>query len=545
RPDAGLIQVQPVGVGNPTCRDEEVRSREDARRTLGGMEGQFDPAAGAPPDALDLGFHEHFHPILAQDLRHFLGDIGILAGQQLLPPLHDRHPAAEPAEHLPELEPDVAAAHDQEVLGNLAQIHDRRRVQGGNAVEAGHRGLGRPGPRVNEDEVGGESPDAAVVQPDLQRLGPAEDRLPHDQVDARGAQDPLPAAAPPPDDRPLPLADPGLVDTDGTGAHPVVASPPGQIGDAGARHHRLRGGAALVDARAPDMLSLDHGGLPAGPNQALCERSAGLAGTDDDRIVPLGACLQRHVSSIPRTNGTRCLDIPAAIAHDTRQGKGAAHGNPAGGTPGGGLMSQDHRPPRIRTWIFRIALAAIAIAILLMVRYFYYAAGHPSTDDAFVQGDTVLISAKISGRVSQVLVEGDQRVTKEQLLVVLDPTDAQIEVRQAEAALAAAKTQVMQAQAALQSAEAQATAAAADVKTATSAIAAARAARDRTQRDYARSRELVAQGAIGPQQLDADHAAADVAEAQYQSALTQLTSATDGARSGFAVVKQREAQVAA
>ena len=208
-------------------------------------------------------------------------------------------------------------------------------------------------------------------------------------------------------------------------------------------------------------------------------------------------------------------------------------------------MPQDHPPPRIRAWIFRIALAAIAIAIILTVRYFYYAAGHPSTDDAFVQGDTVLISAKISGRVSQVLIEGDQRVTKEQLLVVLDPTDAQIEVRQAEAALAAAKTQVMQAQAALQSAEAQATAAAADVKTATSAIAAARAARDRTQRDYARSRELVAQGAIGPQQLDADHAAADVAEAQYQSALTQLTSTTDGARSGFAVVKQREAQVAA
>ena len=91
-------------------------------------------------------------------------------------------------------------------------------------------------------------------------------------------------------------------------------------------------------------------------------------------------------------------------------------------------MSQDHRPPRIRTWIFRIALAVIAIAILLTVRYFYYAADHPSTDDAFVQGDTVLISAKISGRVSQVLVEGDQRVTKGQLLVVLDPIDAQIEV---------------------------------------------------------------------------------------------------------------------
>ena len=306
-------------------------------------------------------------------------------------------------------------------------------------------------------------------------------------------------------------------------------------------------------------------------------------------------------------------------------------------------MSQDHPPPRIRAWIFRIALAAVAIAVLLTVRYFYYAAGHPSTDDAFVQGDTVLISAKISGRVSQALVEGDQRVTKGQLLVVLDPIDAQIEVRQAEAALAAAKTQVVQAQAALaaqqvqtvaslaqaqaadqaagahvpqaqttvtwqeqqlvaqrdqavaalQSAVAQATAAAAQVKTATASITAARAARDRAQRDYARSQELVAQGAIGTQQLDADRAAAEVAEAQYQSAVAQLAAAVEqqqaavaqvavaranldlvraneaqvpirqqdvasaiaqqhqtaagieNARSGFAVVKQREAQVAA
>jgi len=303
---------------------------------------------------------------------------------------------------------------------------------------------------------------------------------------------------------------------------------------------------------------------------------------------------------------------------------------------------RNHRA-RVRTWVFRIALLAIVAAALLTIRYFRYAAAHPSTDDAFVQGDMVLISSKIFGRVSQVLVQGDQVVKKGQLLVTLDPIDAQIAVRQAEAALAAAKTQVAQAQAALvaqqsqttaavaqaqaadvaagahipqsqtevsmqqqqlvaqraqanaalKSAQAQATAAAAQVKTASGAVQAALAARDRTQKDYMRSRELVSQGAIGAQQLDADKAAADVAAAQYGSAVASLAAANeqlraagsqvgvaranldlivadqaqvqikqqdvasaiaqraqtvagiDSAKSGFALVKQREAQVAA
>ncbi|HLW60361.1 MAG TPA: HlyD family secretion protein [bacterium] len=315
-----------------------------------------------------------------------------------------------------------------------------------------------------------------------------------------------------------------------------------------------------------------------------------------------------------------------------------------GGTPEGQTTGARSRSPsRLRTWAFRIALVAIAIAVFMTIRYFTYAATHPSTDDAFVQGSTVSISSKIFGRVSQVLVQGDQRVSAGQPLVVLDPTDAQIEVQQAEAALIAATTQVAQAQAALtaqrsetagavaqaqaadaaagtrvpqsqtevsllkqqltaqraqtaaglQGAEAQATAAAAQVATAGAAVQAARAARDRAEKDYARSQTLVAQGAIGAQQLDADKAAADVTAAQYDSTLAQLSAANDqlraaraqvgvakaaleiiiadqaqveikqqdvagaiaqrtqaaagveSARSGFAVVRQREAQVAA
>ena len=40
--------------------------------------------------------------------------------------LDDRDLAAEPAEHLPELQPDVAPAEDDQVLRERAQLHDRR-----------------------------------------------------------------------------------------------------------------------------------------------------------------------------------------------------------------------------------------------------------------------------------------------------------------------------------------------------------------------------------------------------------------------------------
>ena len=99
--------------------------------------------------------------------------------------------------------------------------------------------------------------------------------------------------------------------------------------------------------------------------------------------------------------------------------------------------------------MFGVALLAIVLAAGYITRYFSYAADHPSTDDAYVQGDSVTISAKVSGRIGRVLVRGYQSVRKGQLLVELDPVDIAISVQQAEASLAAARTGVQQAQAAV------------------------------------------------------------------------------------------------
>jgi membrane fusion protein, multidrug efflux system len=260
---------------------------------------------------------------------------------------------------------------------------------------------------------------------------------------------------------------------------------------------------------------------------------------------------------------------------------------------------------RARTWALGLILAVVGAAVFYTVRYFTYAGAHPSTDDAYVQGDTTIISAKVFGRVSRVRVRGYEHVQKGQMLVELDPVDAQIAVHQAEAALTSTETQVAQAQAALiaqeaqttaalaqaraadtaaqahipqaqisvtlqegqllaqldqaqaalgsaeaqtLSARAQATAAAAQVRTARADVAAAQAARERSQRDYARSQALVAQGAIATQQLDTDKTNFEVADASYQAALAKLVAAQDqqrAAASQVAVFEHAAAQARA
>src|SRR5262249_44853612 len=132
---------------------------------------------------------------------------------------------------------------------------------------------------------------------------------------------------------------------------------------------------------------------------------------------------------------------------------------PDGGLPDGSAGGErgDQSPPRrdrggrsrTRTWAFGLAIIATIAAVAYAFRYFAYAGTHPSTDDAYVQGDSTIISAKISGRVSRVLVHGYQQVHQGDRLVELDPIDAEIAVQQAQAGLQAAQTRVSQAAAAL------------------------------------------------------------------------------------------------
>lgn len=228
------------------------------------------------------------------------------------------------------------------------------------------------------------------------------------------------------------------------------------------------------------------------------------------------------------------------------------------GTPNGAV---GRSRPRARRWLFGAIVAVIVAGVLYTVHHFSYAGTHPTTDDAFVQGDTAIVSAKVFGRVSRVFMRGYQLVHKGEPLVELDPVDARIAAQQARASLEAAQTRVRQAEAALAAqqhqasaalAQAQAVQAAADARVpqsrtavtledqtvresisgaraqlsaATAQVTSARSNLDKSRNDLTRARELLAEGAIAWQQVDQAQAAYDAAAAQERSAIEAVTQA--------------------
>src|SRR5579871_5754838 len=84
-------------------------------------------------------------------------------------------------------------------------------------------------------------------------------------------------------------------------------------------------------------------------------------------------------------------------------------------------------------------------ALLLLVLgaggYFLwtYLSSYESTDDAQIDGHVDAISARITGHVSDVLVEDAQVVKAGDILLKIDPKDYQVAVEQAEANLADAE----------------------------------------------------------------------------------------------------------
>ena len=122
-----------------------------------------------------------------------------------------------------------------------------------------------------------------------------------------------------------------------------------------------------------------------------------------------------------------------------------------GGDKEGGDKKEDEKekkPPlkqRVGAWLkgHPIATVLIAFGVIVLVVgliwLIHYLNSYTDTDDAFVDGHTDPISARISGIVSQVYVEDTWRVRKGQLLVVLDPRDNQVSKEQASANYAQAQ----------------------------------------------------------------------------------------------------------
>jgi len=159
---------------------------------------------------------------------------------------------------------------------------------------------------------------------------------------------------------------------------------------------------------------------------------------------------------------------------------------------------------RKRNFIIFILILVLAAAGCL-TWYFLYARFYESTDDAYVNGNQVALTPQINGTVTQVTADEGDFVEKGQPLVLLDPSDTQIALQQAEASLANTVRQVRGLYSTADNYRAQ--------------VAAKQVALQTAQNDYARRQKIFSTGAIAAEDLS--HYRDAVASAQSDLAAAQ------------------------
>jgi membrane fusion protein (multidrug efflux system) len=97
-----------------------------------------------------------------------------------------------------------------------------------------------------------------------------------------------------------------------------------------------------------------------------------------------------------------------------------------------------------RRILLLIAAVFIIVGALWAVYYVLVLAKRERTDDAYVNGNKVVISAQVSGTVIAVLTDDTQLVNAGQVLVRLDPIDSQVALTRAASSLGQAVRQIRQ-----------------------------------------------------------------------------------------------------
>jgi membrane fusion protein (multidrug efflux system) len=102
---------------------------------------------------------------------------------------------------------------------------------------------------------------------------------------------------------------------------------------------------------------------------------------------------------------------------------------------------KENLPPRIRkrTFLLLLVVAFVGVGIYFGVQWLIFRWHYVSTDDAQVKGNLISLSAKVSGRITQLLVEEGDAVVPGQVIVQLEKEDYAAAQAQARANLEMAK----------------------------------------------------------------------------------------------------------
>lgn len=145
-----------------------------------------------------------------------------------------------------------------------------------------------------------------------------------------------------------------------------------------------------------------------------------------------------------------------------------------------------------------IPLFVIILALAILAWYWYIGMrDYVSTDDAYIDGNRVSISAKLTGRIDKLLVDEGDTVRQNQVLVYIDDSDLRAQEAQSKAALTLAQAN----------------------------ISLARVNLDKAQTDLRRAQEQFKENIIPREQLDHAQSEFESAQARHTISLAQVAAA--------------------
>jgi len=214
--------------------------------------------------------------------------------------------------------------------------------------------------------------------------------------------------------------------------------------------------------------------------------------------------------------------------------------------------------PKKRSKVFLIILIVMILGGgWFGISKYIHAQHHEETDDAQVEADIIPVIPRVSGYVEEVRVKDNQLVKKGDTLIILDGRDYQIQLDQAEAALATAKSNVASSKANTAAVRSGIASSKVGVATVDAQIAAAKVNLTRASQDFARYQNLIKDHSITEQQFEQAQAAKELAERQLDileqqkkqassqtgvvTSQTQATAVSVGVAESM--VKQREVEV--
>ena len=203
----------------------------------------------------------------------------------------------------------------------------------------------------------------------------------------------------------------------------------------------------------------------------------------------------------------------------------------------GPATPEQHRPRRNQRLAMGVVAALVLAAIgIFGVPWIQLTLNTVSTDDAYVNGHVTFVAARVSGQISRVFVDDNNRVHKGDVLAQLDKEPYEDEVALKRAAVDTAKADLQVATASVRGLEAQARSlrwklqyAIEDVDDRVAVLHARVAALEKSkatlklaQLDFARAKQLLPSGTITQQDYDRRQAALSVAQAEVTQAIADV-----------------------